>query len=155
MNKLNQKGYDLITKFEGFRAKPYLDSVNVPTIGYGSTFYQDGAKVTMKDKAISKEYATKLFTIVADEFASKVSRLIKKEINQNQFNSLVSLSYNIGIGAFRNSSLLKMINENPNNPMIKYKFLAWNKGLIKGEKVAIVGLTNRRKLEAENYFKKI
>ena len=154
MNKLDQNGYDLIKKFEGFRAKPYLCSAKVPTIGYGSTYYQDGAKVTMADKLISEPYASKLFTIIADEFSEKVARLIKSEVSQNQFNSLVSLAYNIGIVAFRNSSLLKMVNENPNNHLIKYKFMAWNKATIKGVKTEIPGLTNRRKLESENYFKK-
>lgn len=154
MKKLDQSGYEMIMKFEGFRSKPYLCSAKVPTIGYGSTYYQDGAKVTMADKSISEPYAYKLFTIIADEFSEKVARLIKSEVNQNQFNSLVSLAYNIGIVAFRNSSLLKMINENPNNPLIQYKFLAWNKATINGVKKEIEGLTKRRKLELENYFKK-
>lgn len=50
----------IIKRWEGFRAKPYLDIVGVPTIGYGSTFYLDGTKVTMKDAPISEETASAL-----------------------------------------------------------------------------------------------
>lgn len=51
----SKRGIDFITSFEGFREKPYLDSANIPTIGFGNTYYTDGIKVTMKDKAITRE----------------------------------------------------------------------------------------------------
>ena len=54
---LDNKGYLLIAQFEGLRLKPYLCSAGVPTIGYGSTFYPSGRKVTMQDKPITQETA--------------------------------------------------------------------------------------------------
>ena len=74
--KLNNAGYLLITEFEGYSAKPYLCSAKVPTIGYGSTYYSDNKRVTMLDKEITKLQAFEMFKIIADRFASKVSKLV-------------------------------------------------------------------------------
>jgi len=146
--KLNNAGYLLITEFEGFSSKPYLCSAKVPTIGYGSTFYADGSKVTMNDKPISKYLAFEMFKTIADKFALGVLKCVKKEINQNMLNSLVSLCYNIGISNFMNSTLLKKVNANPNDKTIFAEFCKWNKV---GKK-EIAGLTKRRNKEAVNYF---
>ena len=146
--KLNNAAYLLITEFEGFSSKPYLCSAKVPTIGYGSTFYADGSKVTMNDKPISKYLAFEMFKTIADKFTLGVLKCVKKEINQNMLNSLVSLSYNIGISNFMNSTLLKKVNANPNDKTIFAEFCKWNKV---GKK-EIAGLTKRRNKEAVNYF---
>jgi lysozyme len=146
--KLNNAGYLLITEFEGFSSKPYLCSAKVPTIGHGSTFYADGSKVTMNDKPISKYLAFEMFKTIADKFTIGVLKCVKKEINQNMLNSLVSLSYNIGISNFMNSTLLKKVNANPNDKTIFAEFCKWNKV---GKK-EIAGLTKRRNKEAVNYF---
>ena len=47
-------GLNLIKQFEGLSLKPYLDAVNIPTIGFGNTYYEDGTKVTLKDKVNPK-----------------------------------------------------------------------------------------------------
>lgn len=146
--KLNSEGYRLITKFEGFSPKPYLCSAKVPTIGYGNCYYTNGKKVTLLDKPITETEAFEMFKTIADRFADKVSKLVTYPINQNQFNSLVSICYNIGVSAFQLSTLLKMVNENANNPKIKDQFLRWNKA---GGKV-VRGLTLRRNEEAFIYF---
>jgi len=146
--KLNSAGYLLITEFEGFSSKPYLCSAKVPTIGYGSTFYADASKVTMNDKPISKYLAFEMFKTIADKFTIGVLKCVKKEINQNMLNSLVSLAYNIGISNFMNSTLLKKVNANPNDKTIFAEFCKWNKV---GKK-EIAGLTKRRNKEAVNYF---
>jgi lysozyme len=146
--KLDVNGYLLITKFEGFSATPYLCSAGIPTIGYGSTFYVDGAKVTMKDIAISETQALVMFKAIADEFAAKVLKLLKKTVNQHQFNTLVSFAYNCGLNNLGKSTLLKKVNINPDDPAIRYEFLKWNKA--KGK--IIVGLTRRRNEEARIYF---
>lgn len=146
--KLNDAGYKLMIGFEGIRLLPYLDSVKIPTIGMGNTYYPDGRKVTMKDPKITKDYALLMFKLTADKFAERVSKRLTKPVNQNQFNALVSFAYNIGIGAFENSTLLKRVNINPNDFTISAQFMKWNKA---GGKV-IAGLTNRRKEEARIYF---
>ena len=146
--KLDNNGYLLITKFEGFSSNPYLCSAKIVTIGYGNTYYENGKKVTLLDKSISKDEALKIFKTIADKFALGVSKCLKVELKQNQFNSLVSLAYNIGIANFMNSTLLKKVNANPNEETIFAEFCRWNKV----NKKEVQGLTNRRNYEAINYF---
>jgi lysozyme len=147
--KLDENGYNLICGFEGLRLKPYLCSANIPTIGYGNTYYPSGKKVNMTDAPITKEYAFEIFKDIADRFAGKVDLLVTKELNQNQFNALVSFAYNVGTGNFASSTLLKKVNLNPNDLSIKREFAKWNKA----NKKVIDGLTNRRKKESNLYFK--
>ena len=148
MRKLNNSGYLLITEFEGYSAKPYLCSAKVPTIGYGNTYYSDGKRVTMLDKEINKQQAFEMFKVIADRFASKVSNLVKTPLNQNQFNSCVSLAYNIGMANFMNSTLLKLVNKNHNDILIGLEFKKWNKV----NKKVVAGLTRRRNYESDIYF---
>jgi len=146
--KLNNSGYLLITEFEGFSAKPYLCSAKVPTIGFGNTYYTNGTKVTLLDKPITRVQAFEMFKNIADKFASKVSKLVTSPLNQNQFNALVSLAYNIGIAGFTNSTLLKKVNINHNDKSIQLEFLKWNKV----NKKEVAGLTRRRLYESKVYF---
>jgi lysozyme len=148
--KLDKRGYDLIKEFEGLRLKPYLCSANVPTIGYGNTFYENGTKVKLTDAPITKERAETLFKSLADRFAVRVLPLIKKPVTQNQFNALVSFAYNVGVTALSNSTLLRLVNNNPNDANIAKEFLKWNKA---GGRV-VNGLTNRRIKESALYFSK-
>lgn len=148
--KIDQKGLDLIKEFEGLSLKPYLCSAKVPTIGYGSTFYESGAKVQMTDKPITKERAEDLLEIVANRFATRVFTMLKKPVTQNQFNALVSFAFNVGTTALQNSTLLKLVNNNPNDANISKEFLRWNKA---GGRV-VQGLTNRRIKESALYFTK-
>lgn len=145
---LDNKGYLLITKFEGLRLKPYLCSAKIPTIGYGNAYYPDGKRVTLLDKDITKQQAFDMFKEVANRFAKRVDTLVTSNLNQNQFNALVSFAYNVGTGNFSSSTLLKKVNRNPNDLTIKDEFLRWNKA---GGKV-LNGLTNRRNEEAILYF---
>lgn len=145
---LDNKGYLLITKFEGLRLKPYLCSAKIPTIGYGNTYYPDGKKVTLLDKDITKQEAFDMFKELANRFAKRVDALVTTKLTQNQFNTLVSFAYNVGTGNFSSSTLLKKVNRNPDDLTIKDEFLKWNKA---GGKV-INGLTNRRNEEANIYF---
>ena len=146
--KLDENGYKLIQGFEGLSLKPYLCSAGVPTISYGSTFYPSGKKVKMQDAPINLATANWMLKETADKFAVDVNKLIKANINQNQFNAIVSLSYNIGLAGLAKSSLLKKVNANPSDPTIRNSFLVWNKG---GGRV-LDGLTKRRTKEANLYF---
>jgi len=146
--KLDNRGYMMICEFEGFSAKPYLCPAKLATIGYGNTFYRDGKKVTMVDPPITKIEAFDMFKDIADKFAKKVSSCVKTTINQNQFNSLVSFAYNVGVANFMNSTLLKRVNANHNDTDIRTQFLRWDK--VGTKKLA--GLTKRRIYEADNYF---
>lgn len=141
--KLNSTGYKALHQREGLRLKPYLDTKRVPTIAMGNTYYLDGRKVTMQDKAITIQEAGNLASVTADKFAFQVDNLVKSKINQNQFNALVSLAYNIGITGFRNSTVLRKVNINPNDPTIKEAFMMWTKN---------VELVGRRESEIKQYF---
>ena len=141
--KLDSKGYKALHDREGLRLKPYLDTQGVPTIAMGNTFYENGKKVTMMDKPITKIEAEKLGEVIADRFASEVTALIKSKVNQNQFNALVSIAYNIGVNGFKTSSFLKLVNKNPNDPKIKESIMLWTKNK---------ELIGRRKSEVSQYF---
>jgi lysozyme len=145
---LDNKGYLFITKHEGLSLKPYLCPAKIPTIGYGNTYYLDGKRVTLLDKEITKQQAFEMFKEIANRFGKRVDELVTSNINQNQFNSLVSFAYNVGTGNFSSSTLLKKVNKNPNDLTLKAEFLRWNKA---GGKI-LNGLTNRRNEEADLYF---
>lgn len=148
ITKIGQKGLDLIKSFEGLYLKPYLCPANVPTIGYGNTFYENGKKVTLKDPIITESRAIELLMSELGMYEQKVDSYCIDTINQNQFDALVSFCYNVGPGNLKSSTLLKKVNANPNDPTIRAEFLKWNKG---GGKV-LAGLTRRRTAEANLYF---
>lgn len=142
--RLDEKGHAALHEREGLRLKPYLDTQGVPTIAMGNTYYLDGIKVTMKDKPMTMQQATELGKITADKFAMQVEKLVKSNVNQNQFNALVSLAYNIGITGFKNSTVLRKVNVNPNDKTIQDAFMMWTKNK---------ELIGRRKSEVKQYFK--
>ena len=148
--KLDKSGIDLITKWEGLKLKPYLCSANVPTIGYGSTYYENGRKVMLTDANITKDRAVELFENTVKTYEAGVLSLLGSiKVNQNQFNALVSFAYNLGLKALKNSTLLKLVKLNQNDKRIAVEFGKWvNAG---GKKVQ--GLVNRRNDEIKMYYK--
>lgn len=141
--KISQQGIDLIKQFEGFRAKPYLCSAKVPTIGYGSTRYADGTPVSLRDPAISEAEALELFASTLTTYEKAVTKAVKIPLEQYEFDALVSLCYNIGVGNFTSSTLLKLLNEGEVKSKVAEQFLRWNRA---GGKV-IKGLVHRREAE--------
>ena len=139
--KVSNKGLELIKEFEGFSANAYLCSAKKATIGYGNTFWEDGAPVKIGDQ-ISKERAETLLKHVVDNFSVAVEVDIKIEVSQNQFDAMVSLAYNIGLGAFKNSTLLRQLNRG-NFVGASQEFLRWDKSNGK----PLLGLTRRRERE--------
>lgn len=146
--KISENGLDLIKKYEGLGLEPYLCPANVPTIGYGATYYPDGKNVTMDDLKITELYAEELLLSMLSRYEKGVERYIQVEINQNQFDALVSFAYNLGLGALKGSTLLKKVNLNPFDENINYQFNRWTKA---GGKV-LAGLVKRRNEESNLYF---
>ena len=146
--QISQRGLDLIKRFEGFRSKPYLCPAGVPTIGYGSTYYEDGVKVKLSDRAINEEWAETLLKKTVIHYERGVDSMTQNNITQNQFDALVSFAYNTGLVNYKNSTLLKRVNANPNDPDIEKQFMRWVRA---GGKV-IKGLIARRQEEARLYF---
>ena len=151
--KISENGLKLIQEFESFEANPYLDSARVWTIGYGSTYYPNGKKVTGKDKPITKEYAEIIQRhVIATDFEPIVNDLLEQEITsgfitQNMYDAILSLSYNIGVNGFKKSSVLRHL-KNGDKLSAGNAFLLWNKA---GGKV-LKGLVNRRKKERELFL---
>ena len=147
--KISSNGIELIKQFEGLSLKPYLDAVNIPTIGFGNTYYPDGKKVTLQDKEITEEKAFEILEYIANkDFGSNINKVVKVPLNQNQFDSLVSFSYNIGTKNFNWSTLLKKLNLSDYQGS-SLEFARWNKS---GEKV-LSGLVKRRLAEKELFLK--
>ena len=143
----SNKGIDLIKRFEGCKLNAYLCPAKIPTIGYGNTFYEDGTPVKIGD-TITQERATELLKNLLVKFESYVNKYVKSTITQEQYDALVSFCYNIGAGNLAKSTLLKKVNLNPKDATIRDEFMKWNKA---GGK-ELLGLTRRRKAEADLYF---
>lgn len=146
--RISQRGVNLIKKFEGFRAKPYLCSAGVATIGYGSTYYENGVRVKLTDPPIDRVWAEQLLRNVLVHYEREVDAVTTDLITQNQFDALTSFTYNVGVTNFRKSTLLQLINSNYRDPKIRTQFLRWDKA---GGRV-IEGLKKRREIEANLYF---
>lgn len=154
---LSESGAKMMKRYEGFRSAPYKDMVGVWTIGYGNTYYPDRTKVKSTDPHLTEPQAAKLKQdIINLDFASGVNKLFADQIasgklNQNMFDALVCLAYNIGIGALsRSSSVTDNIHKGD------YKaaadgFLKFNNGTVNGVFQPIPGLTRRRN-EERNLF---
>ena len=139
--KTSQSGVDLIKSFEGYRNTAYMDSAGIWTVGYGHTgpdvtagtkLEHGGAEVVLRKDLAGAEKA--------------VTELVKVPLNQNQFDALVSFVFNLGSGAFAESTLLKRLNAKESPCVVaKEELPRWNKA---GGKV-LSGLTRRRQMEAE------
>ena len=139
-------GINLITSFEGFRSEPYLDQAGIPTIGYGSTHYQDGTPVTMDDSPITQEQAIQLLQIYLQKFETVINNAVTSDINQSQFDALCDFVYNEGPGHFLSSTLLKVVN-GESDVSISDAFLMWDK--VEGQ--VNPGLVRRRNAEIALY----
>lgn len=102
--------FSLISKWEGLRLKPYLCPAGIPTIGYGSTYYSDGTKVTLSDEAISKEEAEGLCReLVKRDFLPEVLDLCPTLETPQQLGAVLDFAYNLGTGALKKSTLRQVI----------------------------------------------
>jgi lysozyme len=134
--KTSQAGIDLIKTFEGIKLNAYLCPANVWTIGYGTT---RGVKA---GQVISAAKAEELLREDVREFERGVTEAVKVPLAQHQFDALVAFTYNVGLGAFRTSTLLRLLNKGE-VAAAAGQFARWNKA---GGKV-LAGLTRRREAE--------
>ena len=131
--KISETGVALIKKWEGCRLKAYQCSAQVWTVGWGHT------KDVGRNTVISQEYADELLIQDLRIYEEAVNKYVKVPLTQNQFDAIVSLSFNIGIGAFQKSTLLRVLNRKDYAEAAN-QFLVWKyaKGKI------VQGLINRR-----------
>jgi lysozyme len=147
--KISDNGLRLIKDFEGLKLTAYLCPANVPTIGYGHT--KTVTKLDVKNrKTITENEATILLIQDIAEYEKAVNDLVIVEIKQNEFDALVSFTFNLGVSAFASSTLRKCVN---NKQMISAsnEFMKWTKARVNGKLTELKGLVRRRKAE-QNLF---
>lgn len=136
--RISKNGLDLIKSFEGLRLSTYKCSAGVDTIGYGST-----GKHVKPGLTITEGEAEALLRRDVYRFEDAVNKLVRVEINQDQFDALVSISYNIGVTAISRSTLMKKVNAMEFDSA-KLEFARWAKANGK----TMPGLARRRSAEA-------
>jgi lysozyme len=145
LNQIGEKGLNLIKEFEGLRLVAYKCPAGVWTIGYGHTYNVKEGDVITEAKATE---------FLLDDISNAVDIVsgstMDVELTQNQFDALVSFTYNVGVKNFSDSTLLRKVKLNPNDPTIANEFKKW----IYAGKEVLSGLVKRRKAESELYFKK-
>jgi lysozyme len=134
----------LCKQFEGFRGKPYLCPAGIPTIGYGSTYYADGRKVTLNDQPISEPDAT---VLLLHELHHTYLPAVLRQCpilltDEKKCNAIVDFAYNLGTGRLQTSTLKRKINAQDWEEA-KEQLMLWTKG---GGKV-LPGLFKRRTAE--------
>lgn len=147
----------IIKKWEGYherladgRARAYLCPAGVPTIGYGSTFYENGQRVKLGE-IISHDRAIELLEFEMKKCVDAVKINVIVQLSQQQIDALTSFVYNLGEGNFRSSTLLKELNKK-NYLEAADQLLRWNKATVNGKLVPLAGLTKRRQEERELFL---
>jgi lysozyme len=145
--QINQDTLDLIKEFEGFRAKAYKCPAGVWTIGYGTTAMAGVGIDPKPGMTVTEEEAEDLLEKTLEKFGEQIRPAITAPINNNEYGAFLSLAYNIGTGAFRKSSALRLFNAGDKAGAAK-AILMWNKA---GGKV-LAGLTRRREAEKKLFL---
>ncbi|MCT4705186.1 lysozyme [Enterobacteriaceae bacterium H16N7] len=137
-------GLNLIKHFEGLRLTTYKDIVGIATIGYGHVEHPlpPGGKRT-----ISEQQADQILKEDLQRFERAVNSMLTVEVTQNQFDALISFSFNLGSQSLKNSTLLRKLNAG-NAKEAANEFMRWNRA--GGKEVS--GLTRRREAERQLFI---
>lgn len=135
----------LCREFEGFRARSYLCPSGVPTIGWGSTRYEDGRKVALDDPPITRERADAILRWQLErEFLPGVLRACPSLVTDTRrLNAIVDFAYNLGVGRLQSSTLRRKLNQGDWDGA-REQLMRWVRG---GGRV-LPGLVRRREAEA-------
>lgn len=139
------KGIDLIKSFEGLKLNAYICPAGIPTIGYGTT--RVNSQPVQMGSVITESQAVDYLKADLQQFESAVNGAVKVPVTQNQFDALVSFTYNLGAGNLRSSTLLKKLNAGDYAGAAD-EFPKWNKA--GGKELA--GLTRRRNAERDLFL---
>lgn len=142
---ISEAGLSLIKNFEGCVLIAYVDAVGVWTVGYGHT----GPNVHRGLK-ITQSQADEILEQDVNRFELGVLNNVKVSLNQNEFDALVSFTFNVGINAFKGSTLLRLLNDGADRSIVAAEFLRWNKG----DGKVLEGLTRRRQAEKALFLQK-
>jgi GH24 family phage-related lysozyme (muramidase) len=144
--KVSAASINLIKSFEGLSLTSYQCEAGVWTVGYGTTGPNIGPGLT-----ITEQQAENFLHETLRSFENSVSELIKVKVNQNEFDALVSFTYNVGVNAFKQSTLLKLLNDGVAHDIVASELLRWTK--VNGN--INEGLANRRRREKELFLTKV
>ena len=148
---VSPQGLELIRRWEGLRLQAYLDASGVASIGYGNTLHSDGTPVQLGD-TISAAEAEELITKQLNNLSEQLHELLKVSVQQPQLDALVSLAYNIGIGALQRSTLLAQLNSGDYQAAAD-QFRRWTKASDgKGGLMELPGLVRRRQEERQLFL---
>ena len=136
--KISNNGLDLVKHFEGLVLEAYKCPAGVWTIGYGHT------KDVQPGDEWSEDHAEHMLEVEMEEYEKYINDLVTVELNQNQFDAMVSWVYNLGSSNLQASTLLKVLNAGDYEG-VPAQIMRWNKA---GGKV-LEGLTRRRQAEAD------
>lgn len=146
---IDGQGISIIKEYEGLRLTAYLCPAGVPTIGYGHT---DGLlKSDVGVKTITEAEANRFLFDDLFEFENGVKTCLSVNPNKYQLAAMVSLAFNIGLGNFRKSTVVKAHNKS-DFAAAASAFNLWTKATVKGKKVVLPGLVSRRAREAALYL---
>jgi lysozyme len=151
--KVGASAIELIKKFEGAELQAYLDIAGVPTIGYGHTETVTKEDVESEKKITLRQAEELLYNDLKSREAA-VNSMVNIELNQNEFDALVTFVYNVGVSAFRDSTLRKKLNMGMKMDAAD-QFTRWNKATVDGVLKPVRGLTRRREAEKALFLKPI
>lgn len=142
----SQRGIALIKTFEGFAARQYICPAGKPTIGYGHVVKpgERFGELTMAQADLLLKADLRIYEIYLNGVLAP-SRL-KKSINQNRFDACASFVYNLGMGNFDKSTLLKKIQAGEFDAAAS-EFLRWKFARVNGKQTELAGLLRRRRAE--------
>lgn len=149
--KVGQSGKNLFKEWEGLVTHVYLDSGGEPTIGIGHLLTRSertSGKINIQGQAISyqngltEQQCWDLLDQDLDGAEKAVNEAITVSLNQNQFDALVSFVFNVGTGAFRGSTLLKLLNQGQYD-QVPAQLRRW----VRDNGKVVQGLVNRREKE--------
>lgn len=144
----SDKCIDLIKRFEGRSLNIYLCPALRETIGYGHMLTKDERTSGIFKDGITQQQAHALLFSDAQHVSSSVNDMVKVELTQNQFDALVSFVFNVGVNAFKKSTLLRKLNEGKQPDEVAQQFMRW---VYIGSEVS-EGLKNRRKEERKMFL---
>jgi lysozyme len=149
-----QQCVDLVESMEALKLERYLDIAGYPTIGYGHRLLPSEMSIKVITLDQARAFITQDLGVAASAVDGRTKALVPS-LNDNKYSALVSFTFNAGVSAFINSTLLKLLLAGAPDPTVAAQFARWN--LVKNPATGIFepsdGLTRRRKAEAALYLK--
>lgn len=151
--QMSEHGLELLKQWEGFKPDVYKDSAGLPTIGVGHLITKSeqttgeiviGGVPAQYADGLTDQQVLDLLSQDVEPAEQAVNNGVKLELDQNQFDALVSFTFNVGVGAFTGSTLLKVLNQGQSD-QVPDQLRRWNKA---GGQV-VQGLANRRENEVK------